>query len=178
MSAARSDPSPRPARASVPGRPAPDTAGAYRPDPRLTLRLVIAGLLAAVVVLPQAVDKHHYAAHRLTGRIFAAVLIWLLVACVILLALAGVAWLTDRVRATGRTRLTGAISCWLASFGVGAAAALFRFVNRHHFAYPQVGPRITATIAVALLFALVIRLLLLALAAVLSPERDPSSPFG
>jgi chromate transport protein ChrA len=127
-----------------------------------------------LVALPISVDKHHYAARSLAGRVFGAVLFWLIGALVIWLALAAFARL---VRRYGDTQdILGASAGWMLSLTLSAAAVVLLQLTRHHWRYPQLGPRISSSVAIWLLAAFAIRLALLAIASTRGrSEGHPSS---
>ena len=162
-------------RTSTPGRP--DVGPAPYADRHAAVRATVAGVLGAIAILPQALDKHRYAAHSLRGRIGGGVLIWLLVSALILGALIGVAWLMRELRRRGRTRLVTEPAPWLVSLAIGLALSGAHYAQRTHFSYRQVGPRITAAILLALIFALALRLLLALVALLLRADR-PRDAFG
>lgn len=120
--------------------------------------------LSVLITLPTAVDKHHYAAHRLAGRVYGGVLFWLIGALVIWLALAAFAWL---VRRYGDTQgILSASTGWMLSLTLSAAAVLPFQLTRDHWRYPQLGPRISSSVVIWLLLALAIRLILLAIVSI------------
>jgi hypothetical protein len=72
----------------------------------------------------------------------------------------GVGRLTRELRLRGHTRLSAEPASWLACLALGLALSGALYAHRAHFRYPQVGPRITSAILLALAFALALRLLL------------------
>jgi hypothetical protein len=124
--------------------------------------VIVAAGLAGLVVLPTVVDKHHYAARSLGPRITAGVFVWLAVAVIIWLAVAGFARLEDRFGDT--RRLVGGVSGWVLALGVSAIVVTPLELTRHHWAYPQLGPRISASVLIWLTVGYAIRLVLLPIA--------------
>jgi len=168
VTATRHEPAPFPARD---GGPAPYAGRAT------ATRAGLAGVIGAVAVIPELVDKHRHAAKRLSGQIIGGALFWLLVSAAIVGALLGVAWLVRELRARGHTRLTSEPASWLVCLAFGVAISGALYAHRSHFRYAEVGPRITAAILLALAFALTLRLLL-ALATLLLRGDSARDPFG
>jgi hypothetical protein len=138
--------------------------------------LLIALGLGALIALPTSVDKHHYAAHRLTIRVYGGVLFWLIVALAIWLVLAAFTWL---VRRYGDTQgILGGSTGWLLGLILSAAVVVPFELTREHWRYPQLGPRISSSILTWLLAALVIRLLLLAIVSIRARSQGPASSEG
>jgi hypothetical protein len=126
--------------------------------------LLVALGLSVLVALPLSVDKHHYAARGVAGRVYGGVLFWLIGASVIWLALAGFAWLVLRY---GDTQgILGWGTGWMLSLTLSAAAVVPFQLTRHHWRYPQLGPRISSSVVIWLLAAFAIRLILLAIVSI------------
>ena len=60
---------------------------------------VVSAVIGAAVVAAVELNKHHYAAHRLSGRIFAGILIWVVLTVILRLIAAGYRSLDGRTPA-------------------------------------------------------------------------------
>jgi hypothetical protein len=133
-----------------------DRAGVPGGVPRLVVALVLAGLLTGSSEL----DKRHYAAHRLSGRIFGGVFEWLLFAFAIWLILAAIGWVLRRLTPGDTRRIPGGIGAWGFALTLATAVTVHSALNRHHYASSRLSVRIDGVIFTWLAFVFVIWLVL------------------
>jgi hypothetical protein len=133
-----------------------DRAGVPGGVPRLVVALVLGGLLIGTGEF----DKHHYAAHHLSGRIFGGVFAWLLCAIAIWLILAAVAWVLGRLTPGDTRRIRGGIGGWGFALTLATAVSVHNALNRHHYASSRLSVRIDGAIFTWLALVFVIWLIL------------------
>jgi hypothetical protein len=124
--------------------------------PRLVVALVLGGLLIGSGEL----DKRHYAAHRLSGRIFGGVFDWLLFAFSIWLILAAAGWVLRRLTPGDTRRVRGGSVGLGFALTIATAVTVHSALNRHHYASSRLSVRIDGAIFAWLALVFVIWLVL------------------